>query len=52
MLVVGGREAEQGTVSLRARTGEDRGAVPLDRVVAGLSAEIASRSADLAVGRS
>ena len=35
MLVVGGREAEQGTVSLRARTGEDRGAVPLDRVVAG-----------------
>jgi threonyl-tRNA synthetase len=52
MLVVGGREAEQGTVSLRARTGEDRGAVPLDRVVTGLSAEIASRAADLAVGRS
>ena len=52
MLVVGGREAEQGTVSLRARTGEDRGAMPLDRVVAGLSAEIASRAADLAVGRS
>jgi threonyl-tRNA synthetase len=52
MLVVGGREAEQGTVSLRARTGEDRGAIALDRVVAGLTAEIASRSADLTVGRS
>ena len=33
MLVVGGREAEQGAVSLRRRTGEDLGAVPLDRVV-------------------
>jgi threonyl-tRNA synthetase len=52
MLVVGGREAEQGTVSLRPRTGEDRGAVPLDRVVADLTAEIASRVADLTVGRS
>jgi threonyl-tRNA synthetase len=52
MLVVGGREAEQGTVSLRARTGEDRGAVPLDRLVADLTAEIASRTPDLTVGRS
>jgi threonyl-tRNA synthetase len=52
MLVVGGREAEQGTVSLRARTGEDRGAVPLDRVVADLTAEVAARTADLSVGRS
>jgi threonyl-tRNA synthetase len=52
MLVVGGREAEQGTVSLRPRTGDDRGAVPLDRVVAELTAEIASRAADLTVGRS
>jgi threonyl-tRNA synthetase len=51
MLVVGGREAEQETVSLRPRTGEDRGAVPLDRVVAELTAEIASRAADLTVGR-
>ena len=31
MLVVGGREAEQGTVSLRPRTGEDRGAIAVDR---------------------
>jgi threonyl-tRNA synthetase len=52
MLVVGGREAEQGTVSLRARTGDDRGAVPLPRLVSELTAEIASRSADLSVGRS
>src|SRR5262249_11092902 len=52
MLVVGGREAEQGTVSLRARTGEDRGAVALDRVVADLTAEITARAADLTVGRS
>jgi threonyl-tRNA synthetase len=51
MLVVGGREAEQGTVSLRPRTGEDRGAVALDRVVADLSTEIASRASDLSVGR-
>jgi threonyl-tRNA synthetase len=52
MLVVGGREAEQGTVSLRARSGEDRGAVALDRVLTELAAEIAARAADLTVGRS
>jgi threonyl-tRNA synthetase len=52
MLVVGGREAEQGTVSLRPRTGEDRGAVALDRVVTELAAEIVGRAFDLTVGRS
>ena len=52
MLVVGGREAEQGTVSLRHRTGEDLGAVPLDRVVTDLTAEITARVASLTVGRS
>jgi threonyl-tRNA synthetase len=52
MLVVGGREAEQGTVSLRHRTGEDLGAVPLDRVVTDLTAEIAARVGSLTVGRS
>ena len=52
MLVVGGREAEQGAVSLRRRTGEDAGALPLDRVLADLSGEIASRSDDLTLGRS
>ncbi len=52
MLVVGEREREAGTVSLRPRSGEDRGAVALDRVVADLTAEIAARSATLTVGRS
>src|SRR5207244_12882437 len=42
MLVVGEREREAGSVSLRART-EDRGAQPLDRVVADLTAELAAR---------
>jgi threonyl-tRNA synthetase len=51
MLVVGEREREAGTVSLRART-EDRGSQPLDRVVADLGAEIAARAATLTVGRS
>jgi threonyl-tRNA synthetase len=51
MLVIGGREAEAGTVSLRARSGEDRGAVAVDRVVADLASEIATRSATLGVGR-
>jgi threonyl-tRNA synthetase len=52
MLVVGGREAEQGTVSLRHRSGEDLGAVPLARVVTDLTTEIAARVASLTVGRS
>jgi threonyl-tRNA synthetase len=52
MLVAGEREAQNGTVSLRRRTGEDLGAVPVDHVVAELTAEIGSRSATLTVGRS
>jgi len=52
MLVVGAREAENGTVSLRHRSGDDLGAVPLDRVLADLTREIASRDASLSVGRS
>jgi len=52
MLVVGEREAQGGTVSLRHRTGEDLGAQPLERVVADLSREIAARSVTLTVGRS
>src|SRR5437016_7713487 len=52
MLVVGAREAENGTVSLRHRTGDDLGAVPLDRVLADLAREIGSRDVSLAVGRS
>ena len=52
MLVVGAREAENGTVSLRHRTGDDLGAVPLDRVLADLAREIGSRDVSLSVGRS
>jgi threonyl-tRNA synthetase len=52
MLVVGERERQGGTVSLRHRSGDDLGAVPVDRVLADLAAEITSRSASLTVGRS
>src|SRR5512144_2175941 len=51
MLVVGEREAQSGAASLRRRTGEDVGAVPVERIVAELIAEISSRSATLPVGR-
>jgi threonyl-tRNA synthetase len=50
MLVVGEREAQSGAASLRRRTGEDVGAVPVERIVAELTAEIGSRSATLTVG--
>jgi threonyl-tRNA synthetase len=52
MLVVGEREAQSGTVSLRHRTGEDLGAQPLERVLADLAREIGARSVALTVGRS
>src|SRR6185436_2517846 len=52
MLVCGAREAESETVSLRHRTGDDVGAVPLDRLVADLSREIHAREPSLTVGRS
>jgi threonyl-tRNA synthetase len=52
MLVVGEREAQSGTVSLRHRTGDDLGAQPLERVLSDLLHEIASRSVTLTVGRS
>ena len=52
VLVVGEREAQNGTASVRARGGADLGALPVDRVLADLAAEISSRSATLTVGRS
>ncbi|MBI1958175.1 MAG: threonine--tRNA ligase [Candidatus Rokubacteria bacterium] len=52
MLVVGEREAQNGTASVRRRTGEDAGALPVERIVSDLAAEIGSRSATLTVGRS
>ena len=52
MLVVGEREAQNATVSLRHRTGEDLGALPLDRVLADLARELGARASGLTVGRS
>jgi threonyl-tRNA synthetase len=52
MLVVGERERASGSVSLRHRTGDDLGAVPLERVLADLGREIAARVPELTVGRS
>ena len=52
LLVVGAREAEHGTVSLRSRSGEDLGVLPLDRVLADLGHETQSRAVALTVGRS
>ncbi len=52
MLVVGERERENGTVSLRHRTEEDLGAIPLDRVLTDLAREIGTRASSLTVGRS
>ncbi len=52
MLVCGGREAEAGTVGVRHRTGDDVGAVALERVAADLVREIGTRATSLTVGRS
>jgi threonyl-tRNA synthetase len=52
MLVVGEREAQNATVSLRRRTGEDLGARPLSQVITELGHEVTSRAATLTVGRS
>jgi threonyl-tRNA synthetase len=52
MLVVGGREAEAGTVSLRHRSGEELKDVSLDRLLTDLAREIAARAPGLTVGRS
>src|SRR6202522_1498441 len=43
MLVVGGREAEAGTVGVRHRTKGDQGAKPLDEFIAALRSEVDSR---------
>jgi threonyl-tRNA synthetase len=43
MLVLGGREAEARSVSVRRRGGVDAGVLPLDEVVAELVAEAGER---------
>ena len=47
MLVVGDRDMENGTVSVRTRTGEDLGAMSLEDFLAKCQSEIASKAKDL-----
>jgi threonyl-tRNA synthetase len=51
-LVVGEREAQQSTASVRRRGSEESLTLPVERIAADLGAEIGSRSATLTVGRS
>ncbi len=44
MLVIGQREADEGTVSVRHHDKDDLGAKPLDEFIAEITAEIKSRS--------
>jgi threonyl-tRNA synthetase len=43
MLVIGDREMQSGAVAVRLRTGEDRGAVPVDEFLSGLQTTIAEK---------
>jgi len=43
MLVIGDREMQSGAVAVRLRTGEDRGAVPVDEFLSALQATIAEK---------
>jgi threonyl-tRNA synthetase len=44
MLVVGDREAESGEASVRLRSGDDLGAMPVDDIVARIRKEVEARS--------
>ena len=46
MLVIGQREADEGTVSVRHRDHDDLGAKPLDEFIAAITAEIRERALD------
>ena len=46
MLVVGDRDMENGTVSVRTRTGEDLGAMTADEFIAKALVEIATKKRD------
>jgi threonyl-tRNA synthetase len=50
VLVVGEREAREGTASVRKRGGEDVGAMPLDRFLAEVTAEIRARAVASRIG--
>ena len=47
MLVIGDKEAENGTVSVRTRSGGDKGAISLDTFAADITEEIRSRALSL-----
>ena len=47
MLVVGGREEENGTVSVRLRTGEDLGGMSVEELVARVEERVAGRGREL-----
>ncbi|HEY4912078.1 MAG TPA: threonine--tRNA ligase [Methylomirabilota bacterium] len=51
-LVVGEREAQQGTASLRQRGSDQSVVLPVDQILHDLAVEVGSRSATLTVGRS
>jgi threonyl-tRNA synthetase len=51
MLVVGEREAREGTASVRKRSGEDLGAIAIDRFLAEVTAEIRTRAVTSILGR-
>ena len=44
MLVVGDRDMENGTVSVRTRSGEDKGAIALDDFIQQIGEEIRTRA--------
>jgi len=46
MLIIGGREMEEGTVSVRHRNEGDRGAVKVEELIASLNEEVAERRLD------
>ena len=50
VLVVGEREARDGTASVRKRGGEDVGAIPVDRFLAQVTAEIRTRAVASTIG--
>jgi threonyl-tRNA synthetase len=51
-LVVGEREAQQGTASLRQRGSDQSVVLPVEQILHDLAAEVGNRSATLTVGRS
>jgi threonyl-tRNA synthetase len=50
VLVVGEREAREGTVSVRRRGGEDAGVMPVERFLAEVTAEIRARAVTSRIG--